>query len=52
MQIVRVEVIKVLGADDELLAVGGEVRRLDGEVGKVDGLHLGVAVAVDLKSYH
>ena len=48
VHVVGVEVAVVLGADDELPAVGGEVGSLDGKVLKVDGLHLGVGLSINL----
>ena len=50
--VVDEEVWVELGAHDKLVAAGGEARRLDREVLEVDGLDLGVLLAVNLGQGH
>ena len=42
VHVVAEEVVEVSGAHDELLAVAGEVSRVDRKVLKVDSLHFGI----------
>ena len=50
--VVDEEVWVELGAHDKLVAARGEARRLDREVLEVDGLDLGVLLAVNLGQGH